>query len=336
MWFFRVKYEISTDPRAQIRRLQNAPTSNCLSAGAAAADNILQRHNYQVVRDKKNERSYGYPYTQLTRRQEIILSPEVYYPSVPHSIILFTKLDNHVLFAIIMVLELVARPRFNLTGVGDSPPLFLPNGDSRMNLSIFLDESGDIGEYQPHSPYYVITMVFHDQSYDLTDHLKRLDQELSYLGYDNMAIHTEPLVRREEAYSNLSPNERRQLFTKLFFFALRSPIQYKSFVFEKKQMQDVLHLEARMAKEISSFIREHISMFQKYDNVILYYDNGQRIITRIMNTVLATELSQYEVRKVYPKDYRLFQVADLLCTISLTQKKLQNKDLSRSEKLLFH
>ena len=70
-----------------------------------------------------------------------------------------------------------------------------------MNLSIFLDESGDIGEYQPHSPYYVITMVFHDQSYDLTDHLKRLDQELSYLGYDNMAIHTEPLVRREEAYS---------------------------------------------------------------------------------------------------------------------------------------
>lgn len=205
-----------------------------------------------------------------------------------------------------------------------------------MNLSIFVDESGDIGAYQSHSPYYVITMVTHDQSDDLTDDLNHLDRELSYLGYGDMAIHTEPLVRREEAYSNLSPNERRKIFTKLYFFALRAPIRYKSFVFEKKQMNDVLQLEARMAKEISSFIREHISMFQKFDNVILYYDNGQRIITRIMNTVLATELSQYEVRKVYPKDYRLFQVADLLCTIALTQKKLESGHLSRSEQLIFH
>ena len=205
-----------------------------------------------------------------------------------------------------------------------------------MELSIFIDESGDVGAYQSHSPYYVITMVFHDQSVDITDHLDHLNQELSYLGYDNMAIHTEPLVRREEAYSNLSPNERRRIFTKLYFFALKSPIRYKSFIFEKKQIKDALQLEARMAKEISSFVREHLSAFQKFDNVILYYDNGQRIITRIMNTVLATELSPYEVRKVYPKDYRLFQVADLLCTIALTQKKLESNKLSRSEQLIFH
>ena len=101
-----------------------------------------------------------------------------------------------------------------------------------MNLSIFLDESGDIGTYQSHSPYYVITMVFHDQSLDLSDQLNHLNRDLSYLGFADMAIHTEPLVRREEAYSNLPPNERRQIFTKLYFFALKSPIQYKTFIFE--------------------------------------------------------------------------------------------------------
>ena len=30
-------------------------------------------------------------------------------------------------------------------------------------LSIFIDESGDFGEYDERSPYYIISMVFHDQ-----------------------------------------------------------------------------------------------------------------------------------------------------------------------------
>lgn len=29
-------------------------------------------------------------------------------------------------------------------------------------LSIFVDESGDFGEYDHHSPFYIISMVLHD------------------------------------------------------------------------------------------------------------------------------------------------------------------------------
>lgn len=32
-------------------------------------------------------------------------------------------------------------------------------------LSIFIDESGDIGEYEPHSPYYIMTLILHNQDY---------------------------------------------------------------------------------------------------------------------------------------------------------------------------
>ena len=53
--------------------------------------------------------------------------------------------------------------------------------------------------------------------------------------------------------------------------------------------------------------KSNLDIFQSYRNIILYYDNGQRIINRIINTVFATELSDYTVRKVLPKDYRLFQ-----------------------------
>ncbi|MBQ2678421.1 MAG: DUF3800 domain-containing protein [Firmicutes bacterium] len=202
-------------------------------------------------------------------------------------------------------------------------------------LSIFIDESGDMGDYRPHSPYYIITMVFHDQSNDISEHIRTLDSELRDLKIGDMAIHTEPLIRREEAYSNLWPNQRRALLTKLYFFAVKAPIQYKSFVFEKKQFDNVFEMEARMAREIAMFLRDNMAFFQKYSKVILYYDNGQSIINRLINTVFATELTRYEVRKVLPVDYRLFQVADLICTLTLTEKKAEHVGFSKSELYIF-
>lgn len=38
-------------------------------------------------------------------------------------------------------------------------------------LSIFVDESGDFGAFSKHSPYYIITMILHDQSQDITDNI---------------------------------------------------------------------------------------------------------------------------------------------------------------------
>lgn len=53
-------------------------------------------------------------------------------------------------------------------------------------LSIFIDESGDFGEYDHHSPYYIITMVFHDQQEDIQPAVSKLNQELSYLKYESI------------------------------------------------------------------------------------------------------------------------------------------------------
>ena len=45
-------------------------------------------------------------------------------------------------------------------------------------LSIFIDESGDFGEYDFHSPYYIVTFVFHNQSNDITNNIVKLDKVL--------------------------------------------------------------------------------------------------------------------------------------------------------------
>lgn len=203
-------------------------------------------------------------------------------------------------------------------------------------LSIFVDESGDFGAYSSHSPYYIIVMVMHDQSADISSEIIKLNKELANSGYKDHVVHTEPLIRREEDYQNLSPNERRFLFTKLYYFTSRCDIQYKSFIFQKRDFENTFKLEGRMAREISLFIRNNLTYFQSFDKIILYYDNGQHQLNRILNTVLAAELMNHDIRKVLPRDYKLFQAADLICTLELLRLKSNTGNLTRSEMLLFH
>lgn len=118
-------------------------------------------------------------------------------------------------------------------------------------------------------------------------------------------------------------NERRAIFTKLYYFAVKSDITYKTFVFHKSDYDNIFKMEARIARDISQFIRDNLKYFQEFEIVILYYDNGQYELNRILNTVLATELVTYDVRKVIPSDYRLFQVADLICTLELLRMKVE-------------
>lgn len=204
-------------------------------------------------------------------------------------------------------------------------------------LSVFVDESGDFGEYKMHAPYYIVTMVFHDQNVDITANINTLDNALKQIGYgDGQAVHTAPLIRRENPYQFFYPNERRAIFSKLYYFTLSCDIKYKSFVFRKSEFENIFRLEARIARDLSQFIRDTLSYFQVYDKVILYYDNGQHELNRILNTVFATQLVNYDVRKVMPSDYRLFQVADLICTLELLKIKTDHGPLSNSEEKIFH
>lgn len=204
-------------------------------------------------------------------------------------------------------------------------------------LSIFVDESGDFGEYEKHAPYYIVTMVFHDQKNDILDNINFLNNSLKQIGYgDEQAIHTEPLIRREKPYQYFQPNERRAIFSKLYYFTLNCNIKYKSFIFRKIDYQNKFILETRISKELSRFIRGNLSFFQEYEKVILYYDNGQHELSRILNIVLAAELNNYDIRRVLPSDYRLFQVADLICTLELLKIKTEGGKLSNSEERIFH
>ena len=58
-------------------------------------------------------------------------------------------------------------------------------------------------------------------------------------------------------------------------------------------------------------------------------------VNKILSSVFNAFFSQVEFRKVLPSQYKLFQVADLLCTLQLIKLKSEMKMLSKSEKLFF-
>lgn len=202
-------------------------------------------------------------------------------------------------------------------------------------LSIFIDESGDFGEYDHHSPYYIITMVFHDQKNDIQKELDYLETSLANINYPHHCVHAGPIIRNEEEYRKTSLEIRRKILMRMISFIRKIDIHLESFVVDKKTVSDNIELAGKLSKEIAGFIRNNYSEFLKYDVVKVYYDNGQIEVTKILSSVLNALLNNVEFRKVMPASYRLFQVADLVCTIKLTELKMLDKTLSKSERLVF-
>ena len=202
-------------------------------------------------------------------------------------------------------------------------------------LRIFIDESGDFGEYSSHSPYYIITMIFHNQEADITNEISHLNKELSNLNLDNLCIHTGPIIRKEEIYKNMDITERRKIFNKMIAFIRNVNIRYKSFYVEKKHINDAIEIVGKLSKQISNFIREHYEEFLQFNNVKIYYDNGQVEVSKILSSVFNALLPNPIFKKVMPYEYKLFQAADFLCTITLIQLKLESNLFSKSEMNFF-
>ena len=199
-------------------------------------------------------------------------------------------------------------------------------------LSIFVDESGDFGEYKPHSPYYIVTMVFHNQDNDITNDIRKFNNELSMLGLDEQhCVHNGPIIRREPPYEHMDIKVRRHIFNKMVAFTRQLKISFKCFHIEKKQVVDTVEASGKLSKQLANFIRGNYNEFLAYDKIKVYYDNGQIELTRVLSSVLNALLPEVEFRKVLPSEYRLFQVADLICTLELIRLKMINKTMSKHE-----
>ncbi len=203
-------------------------------------------------------------------------------------------------------------------------------------LSIFVDESGDFGKVDNTSPYYIVTLVMHDQSESISEAVHQLEDSMSYLDLDFSYIHTGPIIRRETPYHNMSIDERRQLLYKMRCFMLHAPIKYTSLVINRREAKDKFSLTAILSKKLKEFIDSNLDFFSTFDKIIVYYDNGQQELNLVLNTILSLLFMNVEFRKASPSEYRLLQLSDFICSVELLSIKLDEKRLSKSESSFFY
>lgn len=203
-------------------------------------------------------------------------------------------------------------------------------------LSVFIDESGDFGPYEHHAPFYIVSMILHEQAIDIAENISILNEHVRNLDYSEHAIHVGPLIRRESIYKDELMEERKRLFSALFNFARKLPFSYISAMVKKKECTDVVELTSRLSKSISEILKAKQEYFKNFDKIIVYYDNGQVELTKILTTLFNVMFSNVEFRKVKPVEYKLFQVADLVCTLELLSAKAETDLFSNSEMEFFH
>ena len=170
-------------------------------------------------------------------------------------------------------------------------------------LSIFVDESGDFGDYAEHSSYYIISLIMHDQKNDIDADIGKLEQRLSEIGFPNHCLHAGPIIRNENPYRKESLESRQKLLKAFMSFVRKIDISCKTVFIEKKHIENAIEATGRLAKLLSS----------------------------VFNALL----ENVEFRKVYPSDYRLFQAADFIATMKLLHIKLEHNELSRAEEVFF-
>lgn len=217
---------------------------------------------------------------------------------------------------------------------GETPRHFL-YGDNMKELSVFVDESGDFGPYSSHSPYYLFTLLFHEQENSINNEIDNLDRKITEHGFSIHAIHTGPIIRNEGYYKRFSFDERKRLFNYLLLFTNRINIKYHVVSVNKKQADRKMQLVDMLSKQFVLFLKENLEYFQSFDKIIVYYDYGQSEITTILTSVFNSLFSEVEFRHVQPYEYKLFQVADMICTLELSKLYFDNNKISKSEEKFY-
>ena len=203
-------------------------------------------------------------------------------------------------------------------------------------LSIFVDESGDFGSYEKHSPFYFFTLVFHEQDKAITSQIEFIDRHIRELDLpEKHCFHAGPIIRSEEEYRNFNIQERRKCLNAITSFARNVDIAYQTFFVEKKIVQDSFHLNSALSKQLFDFLTKNQGYFNLFNKIIVYYDNGQGELSKILTSIFSVVFTNVEFRKVLPVDYKLFQVADLICTMELVKTKYDRDMQSASEKGIF-
>ena len=202
-------------------------------------------------------------------------------------------------------------------------------------LNIFVDETGEFGFGTGASELYGVSFTFHEHNDDIMPELLKLNERLDKIGYTNM-IHMADLIMHRGDYVNFNIDTRKSIFKAIYHFSRKISVKYHTIIIDKKYTDNSRILRQKLSTDINKMIKENESYFEKFDEIVMYYDNGQETLGIILDSIFS-RFEGFEHRVDFDhKEKRLFQVSDMLTYIDKFDYKYKNKmSFTRGEKYFF-
>lgn len=203
-------------------------------------------------------------------------------------------------------------------------------------LSIFVDESGNFNMDDDNGSLYSIAFVFHNQQNIISQAEYNLDMQLDLLGYNSTFVHTAPIIRGKDEYSGLDRKTRQSIFNRFMKFLNSIPYTYQFWIYDKRNYNSEYILLNKMRLDIGNFINSSMIAFSRFDDILVYYDDGQKSIGDLLKSIFNTTFSAYaKFWHIQQQDYKLAQAADLICTFETIDYKWKNDLITKSEIYFF-
>lgn len=201
-------------------------------------------------------------------------------------------------------------------------------------ISLFVDESGESGT---ESKYYLLTLVLHEQDSSIDDQIRLYESTLREKGLPDIPLHTSPLLNGHDDYEGMDIQDRKRLLQSFFTMLQHMPIKYHTFAYRKDNFASDEELIARMRRDVVNLVFDNLEYLQGFEKVKVYYDDGQYVVTKSLHDAVEYALAANAVmyRDDSPKDYRLAQAADLICTLELTAIKFEAKESTKTDDRFF-
>ena len=155
------------------------------------------------------------------------------------------------------------------------------------------------------------------------------------IGYTNM-IHMSDLIMRRGDYSKFDIKMRKSIFNSIYQFSRKIPVKYHTIIIDKRFIDNGNVLRKQIINEVNQMIKNNEGYFNKFDKIVMYYDNGQEPLGYILDS-LFIRFNSYEHRVKFDHvEKRLFQVSDMLTYVDKAiYKHKKNIKYEKSELYFF-
>ena len=202
-------------------------------------------------------------------------------------------------------------------------------------LNIFVDETGEFGCEEGTSELYGVSFTFHEHDKSIKNELNDLNNRLNIIGYTDM-IHMADLVMKRGDYSSFSIGKRKMIFKAIYHFTRKVDVKYTSLFVDKRYIDNKHSLKQQLSIAINILVNDNIDYFNHFDQIIMYYDNGQEDLATILESIFY-RFDGFEHRVEFDHvEKRLFQVSDMLTFVDKYIYKYNNKiELTKGEQFFF-